>query len=85
MGKLFCRCLLGLKEEKKKQESVFVIHWLDIQRKLPASDAASSKTKMPGEMAQAQEAALQLCSLQQPDSFQTPSQPPGGELQNPLE
>lgn len=74
MGKLFCRCLLGLKEEKR-QDSVFVIHCLDIQRKLPASDAASSKTKMPGEMAGALGAALQLGSLQQPNSLQTPSQP----------
>lgn len=75
MGKLFCRCLLGLREEKR-QDSVCVTHGFDSQRELPASDAASSKTKVPGEMAQAQEAPLQPCSRQQPDSFQPPSQPP---------
>ena len=54
MAKLFCRCRLGLKEEKRK-DNVFVIHWVDIQRKSQASDAALSKTELLGEMAQAQE------------------------------
>lgn len=52
MEKLFCRCRLGLEEEKRK-DNVFIIHWLDIQRKSPTSDAALSKTEMHGKMAQA--------------------------------
>lgn len=42
MGKLFCCCRLGLEEEKRK-DNVFVIHWLDLQRKSPTSDVALAK------------------------------------------
>lgn len=42
MGKLFCCCRLGLEEEKRK-DNVFVIYWLDFQRKLSILDVVLVK------------------------------------------
>ena len=43
MGKLFCRCRLGLEEDKKRDVLI-------IQRKSPVSDGVSSEGKMLAEM-----------------------------------
>lgn len=46
MGKLFCRCRLGLEEDKKGDALI-------IQRKSPVSDGVSSEGEMLAEMVQA--------------------------------
>lgn len=56
MGKLFCRCRLGL-EEEKRQDNKLAMHGFDTQRKSPTSNVVSSERERPGEMAQVDEAA----------------------------
>lgn len=78
MGKLFCRCRLGLKEEKRR-DNAFVIRWLDIQRnhRLPMQLYLKQRRleKLPRHGRPLGSSTLR--SLEQPNSLQTPSQPPG--------
>ena len=65
MGKLFCRCRLGLEEDKKGDALI-------IQRKSPVSDGVSSEGEMLAEMVQAGWSgwsSLQLSNLEQPNTL----------------
>lgn len=86
MGKLFCRCRLGL-EEKTRQDNKLVTHGFNTQRKSPTSNVVSSERERPGGMAQADEAAglfyspTSLRSQMHPELLPSP---PAQELQSTL-
>lgn len=66
MGKLFCRCRLGLEEDKKKRDALIT------QRKSPVSDGVSSEGEMLAETVQAGWSGLsfpQLSNLEQPNTL----------------
>lgn len=84
MEKLFCRCRLGLEEEKRQCVHYSLVRYSEEITNFRCSFIENRDAWRNGPGIAGSRSVLQLCNLKQPDSLQIPSQHPGGKLQSPL-